>query len=239
MNQALSPITIQGEGYAVRYDNTAHTVTFSGIMRLNPQEYHPIAQLLQSIADAGVDTVQLDFRKLESLNSSGVTMLAKFISYTNRLPIKRKIVLHGAASASWQQKSFGNFHRLMPDIQIFYEQHDLLEVIGENYTVSYDPALGHVEFKGMIRLRGDAYQPIAQLLDYVEQQMPPEMILNLQKLEALNSSGVTLLAKFIFALARRVPQPRLTLKGSQKIGWQKKSMGNFQRLMNSLVLEWE
>jgi len=72
------------------------------------------------------------------------------------------------------------------------------------------------------------------LLTAVEQS--PTLTLNLQELEFLNSSGISMLSMFVVKVRDR-GVTQLVLQGSNKILWQTKSLRNLQRLMPGLTLE--
>jgi hypothetical protein len=65
---------------------------------------------------------------------------------------------------------------------------------------------------------------------------PPSIILNLQHLEFLNSSGISMLSKFVIEMRKR-QNIQIKILGSTLMPWQGKSLKNLQRLMPSLILE--
>lgn len=112
-----------------------------------------------------------------------------------------------------------------------------MEIQSENYHISYDSQTMIVNFRGSFRLNGmKDYEPIVDFLNQVAEQNPPTIILDLQKLEFLNSSGISILSKFIINI-RKKQTTHIIVKGSKKIPWQDKSLKNLQRLMPTLVLE--
>lgn len=109
---------ITGEDYQINYYSETVTVNCQGMLRLNGmEEYAPIMQLLDDIIDHNYPLVQLDLRKLEFLNSSGINMLSKFI-----IKVRQKknvqVVIHGSQRILWQGKSLRNLQRLMPSLQL-------------------------------------------------------------------------------------------------------------------------
>jgi hypothetical protein len=72
------------------------------------------------------------------------------------------------------------------------------------------------------------------LLDAIEDM--PMLTLNLQELEFLNSSGISMLSMFVVKV-RNQGQSQLVIQGSNQVLWQTKSLRNLQRLMPSLKLE--
>ncbi|EIJ42986.1 hypothetical protein BegalDRAFT_2121 [Beggiatoa alba B18LD] len=108
-----------------------------------------------------------------------------------------------------------------------------------DYSVEYDSANSTITCQGSFRLSGmEEYAPVVQLLDAVAEQNPPSITLNLRHLEFLNSSGINVLSKFMIKM-RQKPEIQVILLGSKKIPWQGKSLKNLQRLMPSLLMEWE
>lgn len=112
---------IQTEDYSIYYDSVADTVSCQGSLRLRGlQEYAPITQLLNELADQDSSTITLDLRKLEFFNSSGINVLSKFV-----LKVRHKntsqIVVRGSKAIPWQGKSLKNLQRLMPSLQLELE----------------------------------------------------------------------------------------------------------------------
>jgi len=76
-------------------------------------------------------------------------------------------------------------------------------------------------------------------LDKVAALEPLRMTLNIRKLKALNSSGISVLGRFIFNLEKKTTIPSMVMQTSKKIIWQKKWANNFQLLVPTLQFEWE
>lgn len=112
-----------------------------------------------------------------------------------------------------------------------------MEIKTEQYRICYDPKTATVSFSGSLRLTGpEEYQSIAQLLSDVADEETGKITLNLQQLEFLNSSGISMLSKFIIEV-RKKAGIQMAVQGSQSIAWQTKSLKNLQRLMPGLILE--
>lgn len=108
---------LKGETYQVWYDNTSATVNFNGALRLNgTEEYSAILTLLQQVAESDPPRITLNLRHLEFLNSSGITMLSKFVIEMRKKTIHMMIL--GSNSVPWQGKSLKNLQRLMPDLSL-------------------------------------------------------------------------------------------------------------------------
>jgi len=109
----------------------------------------------------------------------------------------------------------------------------------EDYTVWYEPTTATVNFTGLLResLIND-YKPIEELLDQVMVKELPLITMNLQQLEFLNSSGMSVLSRFVIRV-RKQKITQLTVKGSTQMPWQEKLLSNWQRLMPTLKVEWK
>ncbi|MDY6786135.1 MAG: hypothetical protein SW833_26915 [Cyanobacteriota bacterium] len=111
-----------------------------------------------------------------------------------------------------------------------------MEVKTDDYRVWYEPETSTVNFQGLLRESGIAeYKPIEQLLSEAIAPNPPTLTMNLKHLEFLNSSGMSILSRFVIGV-RKKKTIQLVVCGSSGVPWQKKSLGNWQRLMPSLTL---
>jgi hypothetical protein len=125
-----------------------------------------------------------------------------------------------------------------------------VEIKTDDYRVWYESTVATVFFKGFLRLPGmPEYQPIMNLMleaiaeggsmSYGQQAttiaQSPHLTLDLQELEFLNSSGISMLSMFVVKV-RNQGNAQLTLQGSNKVFWQTKSLRNLQRLMPTLNL---
>ncbi len=106
--------------YQVQYDEANAIVTCQGSFRLHGEEYQPILDLMISAADAMPDTLTLDVRELQFLNSSGINTLSKFVLQV-RIHKVSQVVIRGIALFPWQVKSLKNFQRLLPGLQLKIE----------------------------------------------------------------------------------------------------------------------
>lgn len=108
---------------------------------------------------------------------------------------------------------------------------------GTDYVVEFDPGRNCVNFRGELSLGGpQEYSPIRELLEAVAEEEPENMTINLRELHFLNSSGISMLSKFVIGLRKR-KKIQLTILGSEEIPWQKKSLKNFQKFLPGLKLE--
>jgi hypothetical protein len=107
--------------YSVCYDPVTETVICQGSLRLSgTEEYAPIVQLLNNLADKEPPTLTLNLRQLEFLNSSGINIISKFV-----IKVRQKgniqMVVKASKSIPWQGKSLKNLQRLMPSLQLELE----------------------------------------------------------------------------------------------------------------------
>jgi hypothetical protein len=112
---------IQGDNYRVWYEETNKTVYFEGTLRLGTiAEYSPIIQLLSNIANSSFNSINLNFRNLYSLNSSGISIISKFVVDIRDKP-KSYVTIKGSNSIPWQPKTLKNLQRLMPSLVLTYD----------------------------------------------------------------------------------------------------------------------
>ena len=110
------------------------------------------------------------------------------------------------------------------------------EVKGEDYQVEYEPESTTVYFKGDITLgTPKEYAPIVKLLDDATNSNPDILTVNLKELKFLNSSGISMLSKFVLGMKKK-KGTQLVILGSKKIPWQNKSLKNLERLLPGLKL---
>lgn len=113
------------------------------------------------------------------------------------------------------------------------------EIKGEDYLVQYDPSAATVKFQGELALGGPKeYAPINDLLAEMASSNPEAMTIDLKELAFLNSSGISMLSKFVLGL-RKKKDVQLVVLGSSNMPWQGKSLKNLQKFFPSLKLEIE
>jgi hypothetical protein len=109
---------IQGESFEIRLEEDNSTVSFKGALRLTGMEdYAPILEMLKGTLSNPAAIVVLDFRELDFLNSSGITMFSRFVIEARD---RAGVNLHFLASESvpWHARSLKNLQRLMPSLEI-------------------------------------------------------------------------------------------------------------------------
>ena len=137
---------------------------------------------------------------------------------------------------------------------------DNMEITGEGYHITYDPATTTISCQGALRLYGAAgyvsleefkksqyseqqsksgvYSSLMDLFNKILNQRPATITLNLCELQALNSSGINVLSKFVIK-ARDQKVSQFIVQGTRQFPWQTKVLNNLQRLMPDIVLEWK
>ena len=114
---------------------------------------------------------------------------------------------------------------------------DIQNISEDGYSVQYNPTAAELTMSGELALRGPAeYAPINDLLMTAIATQPEVITLNLQELMFLNSSGISMISKFVLQL-RSQQETQLIVKGSNSIPWQKKSLKNLQKFLPGLKLE--
>jgi hypothetical protein len=114
-------LEIKTEEYTIRYDNQTTTINCEGSLRLNGMEdYTPIVQLFETVANQDLSLITFDLRQLSFLNSSGINVLSKFIIKVRQRK-NTHIVVKGSHSIPWQGKSLKNLQRLMPTLALEWE----------------------------------------------------------------------------------------------------------------------
>ncbi|HEY9704849.1 MAG TPA: hypothetical protein V6C58_20580 [Allocoleopsis sp.] len=112
---------VTGEDYQVEYNSTSEMIEFKGHISLGgPKEYAPIVNLLNKVADLELPIMTLNIKQLAFLNSSGISMLSKFVLGMRKKKGTQLIVL-GSKKIPWQYKSLKNLERLLPGIKLVVE----------------------------------------------------------------------------------------------------------------------
>ena len=112
---------LEEESYNINYDKSTSTVTCKGSLRLSGmEEYAPIVDLLNKVADESPNTVYLNLQGLEFLNSSGINVLSKFVIRIRQHQNITRMVVLGSNEIAWQGKSLKNLQRLMPTLELVW-----------------------------------------------------------------------------------------------------------------------
>lgn len=113
---------IKTEEYSVVYDPNTATICCKGSLLLNgADEYAPILQLLNKAAEQQVDTLTLNLRELEFLNSSGINTMTRFVINVRNSKQSPSLIAIGDESVPWQVRLLKNLQRLMPNLTLSIE----------------------------------------------------------------------------------------------------------------------
>ncbi|HLU94045.1 MAG TPA: hypothetical protein VKZ54_07970 [Membranihabitans sp.] len=104
-------------------------------------------------------------------------------------------------------------------------------------TIIYTPSDSILTFEGSMRLANmKEYDVVAEFLRESTESSPTELIMDLQSLRFLNSSGITTLSLFILN-CKKMGNPKITVLKSDSISWQQKSIANFKKLWNEVEIK--
>lgn len=108
---------VNGEFFEIQLDEDNSTVLFKGALRLSgTEDYAPILDLLKETLISSRPIV-VDLRGLDFLNSSGITMLSRFvIEARDRTSIQVEFL--ASEAVPWHARSLKNLQRLMPALSI-------------------------------------------------------------------------------------------------------------------------
>jgi hypothetical protein len=110
--------TIRGESFEIRLEENNNTVSFKGALRLcGMEDYAPILEMLKETLINPPTPIVLDFRELDFLNSSGITMLSRFVIEA-RDHAGINLYCFASESIAWHARSLKNLQRLMPALTI-------------------------------------------------------------------------------------------------------------------------
>jgi hypothetical protein len=116
-----------------------------------------------------------------------------------------------------------------------------MKIQAEDYEITsqLDSKTATIQFSGLLLLNGaEEYAPVTHLLSTFLDQDLPVIILDMQNLRLLNSSGFQMLSKFVLR-ARAKTDLKLVIQGNSQIPWQTRSLKNLQRLMPNLDLRFK
>ena len=108
-------------------------------------------------------------------------------------------------------------------------------IVGETFEIRLEDN-NTVLFKGALRLSGmEDYAPILDMLKGTLLNPPAPIVLDLRDLDFLNSSGITMLSRFVIE-ARDRADINLYFLASEAVAWHARSLKNLQRLMPALMV---
>lgn len=111
---------IHTEDYRIYYDAATQTIFIEGRLRLRgTEDYAPIVQLLNEVAEQKLPSLTLNLQKLEFLNSSGIGIVSKFVIKIRKLG-NIQLTLQASKDIAWQEQSLPNLKRLLPSLHIAF-----------------------------------------------------------------------------------------------------------------------
>ena len=111
-----------------------------------------------------------------------------------------------------------------------------MEIKRDNYSIEYKKKNRLVKMSGTLRLQDkDEYREIFELLTKAANETTGlPLTLDMKNLVYLNSSGISSLSLFIIKM--RQLDKYISIKGSNSIPWQVKSLSNFQKLYGKVEI---
>jgi hypothetical protein len=109
---------IHGESFEILLEEKNSTVLFKGALRLcGTEDYAPILDTLKETLTDPTTPIVLDLRQLDFLNSSGITMLSRFvIEARDHAGIDIQVL--ASESVPWHARTLKNLQRLMPTLSL-------------------------------------------------------------------------------------------------------------------------
>jgi hypothetical protein len=112
----------------------------------------------------------------------------------------------------------------------------LKNIHGESFEIQLEEENSNVLFKGALRLCGtEDYAPILDMLKETLINPTTPIVLDLRQLDFLNSSGITMLSRFVME-ARSHEGIDIQVLASEAVPWHARSLKNLQRLMPTLTI---
>ncbi|OHD22221.1 MAG: hypothetical protein A2Y38_18320 [Spirochaetes bacterium GWB1_59_5] len=113
---------IDEESFQVVYDLETKTVSFFGSLRMNElAEFDKIKKFMKEAYELDDLQLMFDFKKLEFMNSAGISTLCKFIFDIKDLTPYKPVIIVGNANILWQRKSFENLKKIWDKLTIRFD----------------------------------------------------------------------------------------------------------------------
>ncbi len=113
---------LSGDTYSIAFDEPARTISFEGSLRLESvKEYQKIHKFMMDVIELEIPSVNLDFTKVDFLNSSGIAMLCRYIldaKKKDKVPVR----VTGNPKVLWQKKSFLNLKYLWEKVEVVFNE---------------------------------------------------------------------------------------------------------------------
>lgn len=111
----------KSEDFHITYHADDSRVICKGALMLNgAEEYAPMLELLKNASGEAGETITLDLRELEFVNSSGINTFIKFVIGV-RENQKPHVVGIGLEDTPWQVRLLKNLQRLLTSLEITLE----------------------------------------------------------------------------------------------------------------------
>ncbi|MEZ4385318.1 MAG: hypothetical protein R3A79_28585 [Nannocystaceae bacterium] len=112
---------VEDKEYSVAFEATERRVRFEGQLRLrSPRDYGPVLELLRAAHQSGLDSLTLDFRNLDMLNSSGIGTIGAFLVEVRKAKNMSIIVL-GSANKRWQGRTLATLKKIWPQVELIID----------------------------------------------------------------------------------------------------------------------
>ena len=101
-----------------------------------------------------------------------------------------------------------------------------MEIVAGDSKLRFDEAKSILVIEGSMRLANlSEYEPVKAFIVQSSEKCTGLLTIDMQKLEFLNSSGITTISTFVLG-CKKHQKPRLKIIGSNLISWQEKSLSN-------------
>ncbi|MBE9041011.1 hypothetical protein IQ235_09485 [Oscillatoriales cyanobacterium LEGE 11467] len=111
-----------------------------------------------------------------------------------------------------------------------------MEITMKDCFIRCDREKAIVDFQNPSLSGGENCAFVSKFLNFAIETQPPFVVLNLQGLQSIDSSGIKMLSKFVIQV-RHQKRIHMTVLGSKEIGWHQNSLTYLRSLMPSLRLE--
>ncbi len=115
-------VTGEKNEYCVAYDADTGVIACEGMLDLRGKEgYQPVATLFEHVVEAAPETITLDIRNLEFLNSSGITTIGSGLIIKARKKGASRVAIRCAKKFAWQERSIKGLSKLMPGMELTFD----------------------------------------------------------------------------------------------------------------------
>lgn len=114
-----------------------------------------------------------------------------------------------------------------------------MEIVEPDYTVKFNEQEKYLKFEGSIRLKSlIVSEPLENFLEAAANTCEKGTLLtiDLSEMVFMNSAAITILSVFVVN-SRKKDLFKILIKGAYRIPWQEKTLLNWRRLWEEIVLE--